>query len=96
MTTNVSPIDILDYIYNHNNEFAFFGSDGEWEIGIGMWPDDDLPYACYAVIRATTCAKHCWPGQAHFGEHSYGSATVDEALVTLMEELEAYVETKRP
>ena len=92
--TKVSPADILDYIYNHPTEFSFLGFDGsEWELGIGMWPDDDLPFACYAVIRASQGTKYA--GQAHFGERSLGSETVDEALATLMKELEAYVESKR-
>ena len=96
MTTNVSPADILDYIYNHPTEFSFLGFDGsEWELAIGMWPDDELPYACYAVIRATQGARYGSAGQVHFGECFYGSETVDEALDTLMDELAADVESKR-
>lgn len=91
MTTNTSPDDILDYIYNHPTEFGFLGFDGSgWEIAIGMWPDDALPYACYAVIR-DTIGSH---GTAHFGESSYGSETVEDALAALMKELEAHVDAK--
>ena len=93
MKTKVSPGDILDYVYNHATEFAFMGFDGsEWELAIGMWPDDKLPYACYAAIKSTRNTGY--PGVVHFGEGSYGSETVDEALATLMEELEADVESK--
>lgn len=95
MSNKVSPDDILDYIYNHPTEFSFLGFDGsEWELAIGMWPDDSLPYACYAVIRATQGARYDTRGVAHFGESSYGSATVDEALAALMKELADDVRSK--
>lgn len=87
-----TPQDILDYIYNHPTEFAFLGD--AWELAIGMWPDSELPYACYAVIRITNGAKYATAGSAEFGERSYGSFTVDEALAILMAELEDDVGSK--
>jgi len=93
MRPKVTPQDILDFLYNHPTEFAFI--DDAWELAIGMWPDDALPYACYAVIRITKGTRYATEGSAAFGERTYGSDTVDEALAGLMAELEADVDSKR-
>ena len=74
INANVRLAMVLDWVYTTTTE------DAAMHIEIGIW-DWNEPYTYYAVV------KHNSDGSTAFGESSYDSKTVGEAVQCLLDEL---------
>lgn len=68
--------EIIDWVYMHRMDAE------QVTVRVGVWNDADSPYSVYATMHDST-------DNVLYGESTYGSNTVDEALRGLLAELEA-------
>ena len=79
-TTEAQVAEILDTLYSHPSVFDAL----RLRVVIGIWDEgDEDGYTVYAVIE-----DQASPSVALYGEASYGSYTVGEALEALLKEIQ--------